>query len=318
MAKGAPQRGDETGANARAEKPPGRDDQQPSPEQGKVQRLRRVWEESEELRNGPRNEGMEKMTSIPRLRSSELKGMITGTLLGDSKIERNGKVFSSKQISRDLVQFKHDVLAGHFRDVRLQTHPAHHCGKWFHQELYEVRVRDEYFRKMYPDFYGEDGRKYVTMERLKCLTTLGLALWFADDGCTALIGVKSGRIRSRRVMLCTESFNVEEHETIRKYFRLYHGLDARVVGRDNGSGTEKRKRICFTTESAQVFIASIGGYFVDHFPSMLYKLDLGYQPDSMSSRTGRNVIVKEYWDFFNERVKTHGQFVDRLAREGAN
>jgi hypothetical protein len=250
------------------------------------------------------------MKNSLKLKSSELKAFIHGTMLGDSKIERNGKVFSSKQISKDLIDFKYQIMLDHFGEkaVSYKTTPAHFCGKWNHQELFEVRVKHEYFKKMFPKFYNGE-RKFLSMDQLKPLTNLGLALWFADDGTTILLGRKSGKIKNRRVLLCTECYNYEEHLIIQKYFRLFHGYDVRIVGRDNGDGKKGKFRISFTLLDAQDFLTKIGPYFIKYFPSLLYKLDMGYR-DFNSTR-----ITKNYSEFFNECVKTHSSFIDRTIIE---
>jgi len=243
---------------------------------------------------------------IPKLKSSELKGAIFGTLLGDSKIERNGKVFSSKQISLDLIQFKYSILNNHFQEVKLQTTPPHHDGKWNHQRLFEVRVKEIYFHKLFPRFY-DDKRKYLSIKHLEGLTDLGLALWFADDGCTSLIGKNKGKITNRRVMFCSECYTEEEHDIMIRFFKIKYGYTMSKPVR--GSKKTKKFRLQFSVKDAQNFILKVGPYFMKYFPSLSYKLDMGYDT---YRNNHMNTVSEEYKEFFNECVKTHPDFIDRL------
>ena len=242
------------------------------------------------------------------LSSSGLKSFMTGMLLGDSKIEKNGQCFVIRQINEDLVTFKRNTLLACFKEDECswKTWPAYFDGQWHHQAIFEVRVKNEYCKKLRARFYDETGRKFLTKETLMTLDTLGLAMWFADDGTTALIGKKSGKIKNRRVMLCTERYTYAEHEIMQQYFRLYWGLETRIVDRNNGpEQKERRWRLQFTTESAQEFLTLVGSYFVEHYPSLLYKLDMGYLDK------GRTVTTA-YWQFFQDSVKTHEAYTPRV------
>jgi len=237
--------------------------------------------------------------NIPKLKSSELKGAIFGTLLGDSKIERNGKVFSSKQISLDLIQFKYYILKNHFQNVKFDITDPYHDGRWNHQRLFEVRAKELYFHKLFPKFYDEK-RKYLSIKQLESLTDLGLALWFADNGCTSLIGINKGKIVNRRVMFCSDYYTEKEHNIIIRFFKIKYGYNLSKVTRNN-----KNFRLKFLVKDAQNFILRVGPYFMKYFPSLSYKLDMGYGNQQTAS--------KNYLTFFNECVKTHPDFVDRLA-----
>jgi len=240
-----------------------------------------------------------------KLSSSNLKGFIYGTLLGDSKIERNGKVFSSKQISKDLIDFKYMILNEHFQNVTYNIIPAYFDGKWNHQTLYEVRVKEEYFKKIFPRFY-DDKRKFLTMEQLQALNVLGLAMWYADDGCAALIGAKrnNGRPVNRRIEICTENFTWQECELIQKYFKLFYNWDVRLIRRNSTD----RCRIRFTILDGQEFLALISPYFLEYFPSMLYKLDLAY--DNKNDNYERLTTIN--YRNLMERVKIHKDYRPRI------
>jgi len=245
---------------------------------------------------------------IPKLRSSELKAAIFGTLLGNSKIERNSKVFSSKQISLDLIKFKYNILKNHFQNVNFKTTPPYHDGKWNHKRLFEVRVKEIYFHKLFPRFYDEK-RKYLSIKHLESLTDLGLALWFADDGYTSLIGINNKKkVTNRRVMFCSECYNEKEHDIMIHFFKVKYGYNMSKQVR--GNKKTKKFRLQFSVKDAQDFILRIGPYFLKYFPSLSYKLDMGYGNQSTASL--------KYLKFFNEYVKTHPDFIDRLAEANCN
>ena len=243
-----------------------------------------------------------------KLSSSELKSFIYGTLLGDAKIERNGKVFSIKQINKDLIDFKYSILKEHFQDVEYKIIPAHFDGKWNHQELYEVRVKDEYFKKLFNVFYDliDDGKHVVKVIRnisiLQQLTPIGLAMWFADDGTTALIGKTSGKVKDRRVEICTENFTWHECEIIKKYFKLFLKYEVSLIRRNSSDRCRVRIKIL----DAQCFLKDISIYIISYFPSMLYKLDMGYNIDSQSK-----LLTKDY-KLLLEEVKRHSLYISRV------
>ena len=66
--------------------------------------------------------------------------------------------------------------------------------------------------------------------------------------------------------------------------------------------------------AAQKFLVDISPYFIKYFPSLLYKLDLGYRDSSLENRL---YVSKEYHDLYL-KISSHDLFVDRLKEKGYN
>ncbi|MBI2507721.1 hypothetical protein HYV89_02100 [Candidatus Woesearchaeota archaeon] len=77
-----------------------------------------------------------------------------------------------------------------------------------------------YYRRL---FYPNE-KKIVSRKILNLLTPRSLAYWVCDDG--------SYNNRQGYIVLCTNSYNLEEHEIMRKYFQEVWDLDPTIGFRD--------------------------------------------------------------------------------------
>lgn len=157
---------------------------------------------------------------------------------------------------------------------------------------------------MYNLFYPNN-KKVYPKGAISRLDPLGFALWYADDGTTILVQIneQTKSAKSRRVQICTDNFTSEEHLQIKKELEEL-GYTIKIVDR-------KRKdqvRTQINGKSAQNFICMLEESFMN-FPSLLYKLDLGYRDKSLDKRT---YVSEEYKNCFI-RVSAHPQFFDRVA-----
>lgn len=110
--------------------------------------------------------------------------------------------------------------------------------------------------------------KTISLDSLNYLSPLGLSIWYMDDGGLSFSRV-NGRIRSRRIVLNTQSFSLSENQTIKDYFLSRWNIETRL---------EKDKtycRIVFGANSANKFLDIIGNH-VSSVDCMHYKLDLKY------------------------------------------
>ena len=256
------------------------------------------------------------------LTSSDLKSLVYGMMLGDSTIQKNGKEFKFRQIEKTLVQYKLEAIRATLNPSRLlyKECPAHHCGKWNHQTTYEVRVKHEYFTKLYEVFYPNGGIKRVTAEMLRALKPNGIAVWLADDGSMNLIGKsnylsgKKDRLTDRRLEICTDGFLLEDVELIKWFFDRRYGKDSTViVNRDHKDKRFENAtgyRLRFRVEAAQKLLTEVYREFFN-YPELLYKMDMGYRLSDIESPYCK--IIPSYWEAFQE-ISAHGKFIDRLAR----
>ena len=151
--------------------------------------------------------------------------LIIGTLLGDSSIkqrERNSCLrFSHSIKQRDYSRYKRNILqvfgCTEFREVsrKIKDHFIHAMD--FATKVHPVF---NYYRKL---FYNE-GRKEITIELLNQVTPRALAYWICDDG--------SFSKTQGYIILCTNSFTLEEHQLMKKFFNDRYGLDPTIGFRD--------------------------------------------------------------------------------------
>ena len=138
-----------------------------------------------------------------------LTGAVIGTVLGDCCLgkEQSGGVWMAIEHcakQKEYVEYKRKLFDS-FTIMAVRSlitnlgHPAFKFSTLTHPTLKELR----------PRFYI-NGKKRVTKEILEHLTTLGLALWYMDDG---------HKDNLDDYYLCTHSFPLEDQKIIREYLR---------------------------------------------------------------------------------------------------
>ena len=240
-------------------------------------------------------------------KNQNLESFFIGTLLGDSYIHKN--VFSCKQISEDLILFKANFIRENLKDatVKVTEHEGYIDKNGVnHQKFWLLEVQHPKVKELYDLFYPQDKKIYPKESILK-LDDLGFALWYADDGTTVLVQInpETGCARSRRIQICTDNFTPEEHNIIKQELESL-GYEIKLIDR-------KRKdqlRTQFNGISAQKLICSLEKSFMN-FPSLLYKLDLGYRNKSLDKK---RYVMEEYKNCFI-RISAHPQFVDRVKEK---
>lgn len=165
--------------------------------------------------------------------------------------------------------------------------------------------KSEYIKKLEQLFYP-NGVKVCPKNVINKLDDLGLAMWYADDGSTVLVqyNPSTKSARSRRAQICTDSFSKEEHDNIILPELKQLGLTPSYVERDGHYRVTLKD-----LKKVQELFCHLGEYFYNYFPSLLYKLDLGYREKSLNKRT---YVLEEYKNCFL-RVSAHPQFKDRVA-----
>lgn len=237
-----------------------------------------------------------------KLNSTELRSFFYGTLLGDSYIHNH--VFYCKQVSKDLIDFKAKIVQQYLPDshVRVNEYEAYtDKNNVHHQKYWCISAKGEYIKKLEQLFYP-NGKKVLPSNVINKLTPLGLAMWYADDGTTILVGKNNGYVRSRRVQLCTDCFSQEElTQCIQEFSKINY---APTLLKRN----EKIYRLQFERFERQKLLVEMSPYFYNYFPSLLYKLDLGYRGDSLLNR---NYVLESYHNLY-AKISAHPDFIDRL------
>lgn len=241
-----------------------------------------------------------------KLNGNQVKSFMCGNLLGDGNL-RNG-AFITGQINKDLIYFKKKVFERYFgfSTTKITFVPSNVKDGVYRQDTWRIYVSpNKYFKKMESETYKP--KKIVAQEVLDCLCPLGLAMWFADDGTTIQVGYNetTGSSKRRRVQICTDNFSYDEVVMIRDYFIEKYGK-ASLVKRGSGM-----YRVQIGNLEAQKFFLDIAPYFIKYFPSLLYKLDMGYRNTSLDNEL---YVTKEYKNLYLE-INSHPNFIDRVKNK---
>lgn len=238
------------------------------------------------------------------MNSVQLRSFFYGTLLGDSYIHNN--VFYCAQISEDLIRFKYNIIKNHLPSVKIKVeeHPERIDKNGVrHQKFWMLSVsKSEYIKKLYQYFYPE-GKKICPKGSIEKLDALGLAMWYADDGTTILLGKTKDYAKSRRLQLCTDGFDKNAHENIIIPELEKLGLVPTLVYRNNLCRINLKDM-----KANQKFLIDIGHYFYNYFPSLLYKMDMGYRGATLDNEKW---VSPQYKDFYT-KMSAHPMFIDRM------
>lgn len=229
------------------------------------------------------------------MNSTELRGYLTGLILGDGHIDKgvHKRAFSIKSINKDFIDTIYNDITSvtNFR-CRIKYNKAYTSKGVNHKEYWELFIAGHpYFNKKYHYFYDDYRHRRITTQSLQWLNLRGLANWYMSDGYICLVGKTKGFIKDRRIDLCTDRYTKNDIEKIRKYFLETWGWETSLIQRKGKRGTKYRIR--FRKKTAQDFLYKISPYVV---PSLRYKLDMkyDYKPTWMTD---------EYYNLMNEIQK---------------
>jgi len=238
-----------------------------------------------------------------KLNTTEVRSFMLGNLLGDGNLH-NG-AFITGQINEDLILFKKKIFDDYFgfSNSKITFVPANEKNGIKRKDTWRLYISpNQYFKKLEAECYQP--KKIVTKKMLDDLTLIGLAIWFADDGTTIQVGhnKNTGSARSRRVQICTDSFSLEEVTLIKDFFENKYGKTV-IINRAQNS-----YRVQINNMDAQKFLIDISPYFINYFPSLLYKLDMGYRNFSLDTR---RYVTEGYKNLFL-KISSHPAFIDRM------
>lgn len=216
------------------------------------------------------------------MNSSELKGYLTGLILGDGTIGKGitKRSFSIKSISKQFIEeIKKNLESCSPFEITIKFIPAHYSCRCHHKDAWELNVKAHpYFNKKYHHFYNDYRKRRISNEVLNWLTPWGIANWYMSDGYVCLVGKTKGFIRSRRIDFCTDRYTKEDVQKTKDMFWNKFKIKTSVIKRNN------TYRIRVNKESYCDFIELIEPYIISDF---MYKLYLGYEsrPYWMTNKT---------------------------------
>lgn len=215
------------------------------------------------------------------MKSSELKGFLTGLLIGDGSIDKgvSKRSFSVKSIDKTFI----DLIESEIKSctpfhTQIKYTPAHFSAGCNHKDSWEFRIfAHPYFAKIYHRFYDDYRHRRITKYIPEMITPYGVAMWYMSDGYVCLVGKEKNAIYSRRIDFTTDRYNKEEVQMLQTMMLTKFNISCSVIKR----GQFYRLRV--KQSSYEDFIWLIFPYIL---PSMQYKLYLGYnqQPIWMSDK----------------------------------
>lgn len=214
------------------------------------------------------------------MNSSELKGYLTGLIVGDGYIDK-GITKRAFYIKNTCYEFIHKILTDlssctNFHISVQEKNGYVGADGTLHQRSWCLYIKAHpYFAKKYHHFYNDDRRRRVSADATKWLTPMGIANWYMSDGYVCLVGKNKGKITHRRIEFATDRYDIGTINRLIKF--LFDKFDIKASAIKHG----KYYRIRINACSYSNFINLIRPYIVD---TMTYKLYLGYdyQPKWMS------------------------------------
>ncbi len=149
--------------------------------------------------------------------------VLMGMLLGDGNLRQRGRntlfrtEHSEKQ--KEYLFWTYRV----FKEFTL-SEPKKAARKHHKNNEYSFTTFAHPVFNFYLDLFYKKGRKQVTLEILKLLTPESLSVWICDDGSYSNSG--------KHIILCTNSFSLEEHKLMQKYFKEQWNLNCSIRFRD--------------------------------------------------------------------------------------
>lgn len=215
------------------------------------------------------------------------RGIVYGTMLGDATIDGQGR--NARLRIRHAESQKEYVLHkyGLFRPVAA-SEPSGCLWSNGHTVWGFSTSTSSEWQRVWSTFHQDSPveirtlsngktiryhRKVVTKHILKELNDHGVAVWFMDDGCLDVHHNKYRRHLSKRFVLSTDGFTLEENELIRSWFLEKYGVQTQLAHNNYWlkNGTKKRScRIRIGWLEYQKLIPRIEKFFI---PSMRYKLE---------------------------------------------
>lgn len=257
--------------------------------------------------------------NVKHLSSSELKGAILGTVLGDSCLRTNGKNASlhmthcEKQL--EYLIFKHDIVqqvVTYPIDIKPSLAYLKKTGKTYKQFIFSTRT-SPYFTKIREMTYDSNGIKFVKRDTLNYLTPLGLALWYMDDGYLSLQMKRSRKnpyggdryiydiphICSRKLKLATHCFPEEQQVIIKNYFRDVWNIDV-MIYRPEPIKRPDQRAIYMNATNALKFIEIVKPFIL--LPLFEKKIDMKY--NGSHSTKNEDIVCSTSKDIAIEKMNT--------------
>jgi len=189
--------------------------------------------------------------------SQEEHDLILGSLMGDASIrkrEKNSCFRVAHSIKQEkYIKWKLGVLK-HFNISEFEKRKRVINEREVNMVYLATKTHQVF--NYYRNLFYKHGVKELNLGILNQLTSRSLAVWICDDG--------SYNSKQGYIILCTNSFSIEEHRLMKEFFNKRFGLDPTIGFRDG-----KYHYLRFKQEDTKKLIKIIKP-FIPY--SMLYKI----------------------------------------------
>ena len=155
----------------------------------------------------------------------EFKGAVIGMTLGDASIikrESGSCYFKTTHAKKDEEYvFDKSRMLGWLNETKCSDGISKLNGREYPYVVART-LTHPFYSSLYEHMYF-DGRKTVNEHVMKCLTPLGLPLWYQDDGTL------SGEMGYRCPYICSHNFNQTENELLARMVHKNFGVTFRVI-----------------------------------------------------------------------------------------
>lgn len=209
--------------------------------------------------------------------NKDSRNLIIGLLLGDGTISNNN-VFklSHGHKQKEYLEWKINLLNEHgIKNNGLKEYIST-CGYNVNSTVYYSQLSIIPFIKVLRKIIYKPVKNYANRKLLNRLNSLGLAIWYMDDGCINIR--KTGdKIHGFYIRISTCLYK-EQNQVIIDYFKEV--WDISFYQFKEGRPGKNTYSLCCGTQEGVKFIELIKPY-VESCPSMLYKIqyDLSQRKD---------------------------------------
>lgn len=183
--------------------------------------------------------------------------IIIGSLLGDSNIKKRDRnsCFRMAHSVKQEGYIKWKIGSFNFLGTSEYTKRKRIINNRGVEMIYFSTKTHPIFN-YYRNLFYPNGIKKLSSEILSQLNSQSLAIWICDDG--------SYETRQGYIILCTNSYSLEEHKLMKEFFRKKFNLDPTIGFRDG-----KYYYLRFKQEDTKKLIEIVRSYIPE---SMLYKI----------------------------------------------
>ena len=205
------------------------------------------------------------------MKKIEILGAITGSILGDGYARNNQLTIQHSIKQKDYLLYKARLLnqsKGSRFVLTEKLDITYPYIRLFYHNKSVGRAR----KKIYVN-----GTKVLTEGILNQLGTIGLAIWYMDDGSLVLHKYPNGTIKSREVYWSTDNFDLDSHLTFQKWMKRKYDIDIKITPYKKG----KYYRTVLNATNANKFFELIKAHIP---PSMEYKINMCYSDNPLRTR----------------------------------